>query len=239
MLELVDVTKEYATRAGRLRVLDNVSVRLEKGQRLAVLGKPGSGKSALIRILSGVEPPTAGRLVRDMSVSWPIGTSSSLLQPNLSGLENIRFISRIYGQPLQETAAFVEDFAEVSRLRDLVSTYPRKIKAQISFALSLAIEFDCYLIDEKVEMGEKHFRDKCEQAIEDRWAGKAIFMVSSNAELVRPYCSEVMFLEAGKLSDRLPIARGSGWRRRLRQIEGVSKATGRARRRRLAGREET
>ena len=91
MIRLDDVCKDYGVRGGHRRVLDSVNFTLERGRNLGILGRNGAGKSTLIRLLSGAEQPTSGRIHREMSVSWPLAFTGAF-QARLTGLDNLKFV---------------------------------------------------------------------------------------------------------------------------------------------------
>ena len=72
MIRLDNVNKIYRTRSGPMHILKNVNLAVESGERIGILGRNGAGKSTMIRLISGAELPTSGRIERDMSVSWPL-----------------------------------------------------------------------------------------------------------------------------------------------------------------------
>src|SRR3954470_16503973 len=156
MIRVSEVCKDYhsETRHKLHRVLSNVSFVVEPGEKLAVLGRNGAGKSTLIRLLSGVELPTEGNIEREMSVSWPVGLIGGV-GPSMTGNDNIRFIARIYNKPFKEVRDYVEDFAQLGKfLSEPVRTYSAGMRARLNFALSFAVDFDCYLIDEVIAVGD-------------------------------------------------------------------------------------
>src|ERR1700737_921905 len=157
MISAVDITKDYWSEGRVHRVLSNVSVTVGRGEKLALLGRNGSGKSTLIRVLGRVELPTSGIVEQTMSVSWPIGWAGGV-HPILTGNDNMRFIARIYNKPFDELKAYVDDFAELGKfLSEPLRTYSAGMGAGFVFALSLAIDFDCYLIDEVIAAGDRGF----------------------------------------------------------------------------------
>ena len=100
-----------------------------------------------------------------MSLSWPLGFAGGF-QGSLTGYDNARFISRIYDRDYKDIKAFVEDFTEMGRqLAMPVKTYSSGMRARLAFALSLAIEFDCYLIDEIILVGDQNFQRKCQDEL--------------------------------------------------------------------------
>ncbi|MES2491941.1 MAG: ABC transporter ATP-binding protein [Pseudomonadota bacterium] len=189
MIVFEGVSKNYRTRNGRRTVLEDVSFSLDTGQALGVCGHNGAGKSTLLRLIAGVEQPTAGRIARDMTVSWPIGLASTF-QSSLSGADNVRFIARIYGRPIDETLSFVEDFAELgSYIRMPIRTYSSGMMARLAFAASLAVDFDCYLVDEITAVGDARFRARCHAALLDRRDRGTLVMVSHDPWTLREYCN--------------------------------------------------
>ena len=161
MIHVRNLHKSYATRFGSKMVLDGVSFDLSLGERLGILGRNGAGKSTMIRLVSGAEKPTSGTIERSMSVSWPLAFGGAF-QPQLTGIDNIRFITSIYDQDFARNLAFVEDFAELGPyLREPVRTYSSGMRARLAFAISMIIEFDCFLIDEIGAVGDARFHDRC------------------------------------------------------------------------------
>ena len=198
MIALRDVVKEYRTHEGPRRILNGINCSVMKGERLAILGRNGAGKSTLIRLLGGVEEPTSGSIDVMMSISWPIGFSGGF-HAHLTGTDNVRFVSRIYGVPFEETLAFVEDFAELgAQMRMPVATYSSGMRARLAFGLSLAIEFDCYLIDEVIMVGDQRFHRKCHVELFERRGDRALVIASHSADLLRQYCTHALILTEGR-----------------------------------------
>jgi len=193
------VVKKYETRAGYHTVLNRVDFTVQPGEKLGILGKNGSGKSTLIRIISGQEYPDSGRIERRMKVSWPLAFSGGF-QGSLTGLDNLRFISRIYNVDHESIRGFVEGFAELGKFfREPVKTYSSGMQARLAFALSLAIEFDCYLIDEIIAVGDARFHEKCMHELFEKRKDRSFLIVSHDAGFIRAHCSHAAVLESGKL----------------------------------------
>src|SRR6266404_3033674 len=161
MIAIEDVSKAYYTRQGPHVVLDKVNLKIENGQKVGILGRNGAGKSTLIRLISGAEYPTSGRIRRLMAVSWPLAFGGAF-HNNLTGFDNLRFICRVYGVEYTSVVPFIEEFTELGLyLREPVVHYSEGMRARLAFALSLAIEFDCFLIDEIISVGDVRFHEKC------------------------------------------------------------------------------
>jgi capsular polysaccharide transport system ATP-binding protein len=123
MIRLINVCKDYETKAGPRRVLDSITLDINPGERVGILGRNGAGKSTLIRLISGAEQPTSGVIERNMSVSWPLAFSGGF-QGSLTGADNVRFICRIYGVEFEPRLEFVEDFSQLGiYLNEPVANY--------------------------------------------------------------------------------------------------------------------
>jgi capsular polysaccharide transport system ATP-binding protein len=197
MIVCEGLTKSYPMGSGRKHVLKGVNLQIAPGEHLGFLGRNGAGKTTLIKLLGGVEMPTSGKVRRHMSVSWPLGFGGGF-QGSLTGYDNARFIARIYGRNYSELREFVEDFSELgAQLKMPVKTYSSGMRARLAFALSLAIEFDCYLIDEVIMVGDQNFHKKCHYELFEKRADRALVFASHSAELVREFCNRALVLDQG------------------------------------------
>ena len=197
MISAIDVTKDYRTEGKFHRVLSNVSFTVAKGEKLALLGRNGSGKSTLIRLVAGVELPTRGAIEQTMSVSWPIGLSGGF-HGSLTGNDNMRFIARIYNKPFADVKDYVEDFAELGKfLSEPVKIYSIGMRARFAFALSLAIDFDCYLIDEIIAAGDQRFQRRSHEELFEKRADRSMILASHMGEILKSYCSCALVMHHG------------------------------------------
>ena len=208
MLRCVDIVKEYPVHRNVRRVLDRVSFEIDRGSKLGVLGRNGAGKSTLIKIIGGVELATSGHVERTMSVSWPLAFTGAF-QGSLSGLDNLRFICRIYNLDYHSTRVFVDDFAELGRqLREPVKTYSSGMRARLAFALSIIIEFDCYLIDEVIMVGDARFLRRCQEELFSKRADRALIVVSHDMAFIREYCDRAALIHDSRLRMYGSVAEG-------------------------------
>ena len=197
-LRVNNLVKEYHTAIGVRRVLDGISFGLGDGEKIAVLGRNGSGKSTLIKLIGGVEFPTAGTIHRGMSLSWPLAFGGGL-SGYMTGAAAVRFISRLYNRDEKDILAFVDDFAELGRqLYIPTDAYSSGMKARLMFALSLAIDFECLLIDEVMAVGDQRFHRKCHDALFVQRAHRAMILVSHDVTVVRQYCQSALVLKGGR-----------------------------------------
>jgi capsular polysaccharide transport system ATP-binding protein len=199
MIRLSGVSKAYGTSSGQVRVLQDIDFQVGRGESVGVLGRNGAGKSTLIRIISGAEKPDTGSIDREMSVSWPLAFSGAF-QSSLTGIDNLRFICRVYGVDTERHIPFVEEFSELGvYLREPVRTYSSGMQARLAFALSMVIEFDCFLIDEIVAVGDSRFKAKCHEELFVKRADRARIIVSHDPGYIRDHCQRAAVLQAGKL----------------------------------------
>jgi capsular polysaccharide transport system ATP-binding protein len=201
MIVLDNVIKEYPTRNGRHRVLHGVSLTVKPGEKVGILGRNGCGKSTLIRLISGAEPPTSGSVRRNMSVSWPLAFADGF-QGALTGLDNLRFICRVYGTSSADKIAYVEEFTELGKfLREPVKHYSAGMRARLAFALSMVIEFDCFLIDEVISVGDSRFHDKCRHELFEKRKDRAMIIVSHEIHNIRDNCDRACVIRDGMLTE--------------------------------------
>lgn len=200
MIEIHNVSKTYPTRSGIHTVLDGVNLTIRRGEKIGILGCNGAGKSTLIRILSGAERPTSGFVQRGMTLSWPLAFGGAF-QGSLSGLDNLKFICRVYGVSHIDKIQYVEDFSELGKyMREPVKTYSSGMRTRLAFAISMAVEFDCFLIDEIISVGDARFHAKCQYELFEKRKDSAFILVSHEAYNIREHCQRAGVLINGKLN---------------------------------------
>lgn len=201
MIRLNDVKKVYPTRFGDRIVLNGINFDLAKGEKLGIIGRNGAGKSTMMRLISGAERPTSGTVERHMSVSWPLAFGGAF-QAFLTGRDNVRFISRVYSQDFERNLAFVEEFSELGQyLGEPVRTYSSGMRARLAFALSMIIEFDCFLIDEIAAVGDARFHDRCNFELFEKRSDRAMVIISHDPGYIRDFCSRWAILDNGEFSE--------------------------------------
>ena len=199
-IELVNVVKSYPTRVGMRRILDGVSLTLKQGESLGVMGRNGAGKSTLTRVISGLEHVDSGKVHVGMSVSWPLGYSGAF-QGSLTGADNTRFVARVYGKDVDEMLDYVQGFADLGvYFRMPVKTYSSGMYARLALGVSLAVDFDCYLIDEMTGAGDHRFAERSRKALEKRRAEGARLMISHDPHTLESYCQRGALVHGGRIS---------------------------------------
>lgn len=199
MIKLQNISKQFETSRGLRTVLDKINLTINPGEKVGILGLNGSGKSTLIRVMAGVMVPDSGVIVKQMSISWPLAFNSGI-QGSLTGYDNINFISRIYGVSIGEVLPYVKDFSELgSYLYEPTRSYSAGMKARLNFAISMAIDFDCMLIDEVLAVGDVRFKERCHEELLIKRKERAIVLVSHESEMIRKICDTAYVLKDGHL----------------------------------------
>lgn len=199
MIEVIDLVKQYPSNAGLRTILDGINMVVHPGDRVGILGRNGAGKSTLIRMIAGAEPVTSGTIRRSMSVSWPLAFTGGF-HGRLTGLDNLRFICRIYNADFDAHLPFVEEFTDLgSYLNEPVMTYSSGMRARLAFAVSMTINFDCYLVDEVMAVGDERFRERCQYELFEKRKDKTMIMVSHSRGYLQANCNRFLLLREGKI----------------------------------------
>ena len=199
MIEFRNVSKTYKMNKGKNIVLDNVSFKFSKKQNIGVLGVNGAGKSTLLRLIAGSEYADSGSIIRKGKYSWPLGFAGSF-HPTLTGIENLRFACRIYDSDIKYVTEYVKDFSELGKYIDEpIKTYSSGMRSRLAFALSMAIDFEVYLVDEIMGVGDTGFQKKCKDAFEAKRENSSIIMVSHSMNTIRDSSDVAILLTGEKL----------------------------------------
>ncbi|EFN6754678.1 ABC transporter ATP-binding protein, partial [Escherichia coli] len=194
--KIENLTKSYRTPHGRHYVFKDLNVEFPEGKSVALLGRNGAGKSTLLRIIGGIDKPDYGAVITNRSISWPVGLSGGF-QGSLTGRENVKFVARLYAKQgdLKNKVAFVEEFSELGMYFDMpIKSYSSGMKSRLGFGLSMAFEFDYYLVDEITSVGDARFREKCAEIFKSRHSESNFLMVSHNLNSIREFCDVAIFL---------------------------------------------
>jgi capsular polysaccharide transport system ATP-binding protein len=194
----VNVVKDFATEHGVRRVLDGIDFRVGPGERLALLGRNGAGKSTLIKVLAGLLRPTSGYVHRGLYMSWPLALGGGF-EGEMTGYDNMRFISRIYNTPFRDMLDYVMDFSELGKsIYEPMRFYSDGMRARLALGISLAIDFECLLIDEVIMVGDRRFQEKCQREIFDHRRHCSMIMAVHALDVVETYCNQVLVLKDGR-----------------------------------------
>ncbi|WP_042955931.1 ABC transporter ATP-binding protein [Pseudomonas sp. G5(2012)] len=200
MFELRNVTKSYLTPKGRRHIFRDLSFKIPAGKNIGLIGRNGAGKSTLMRLLGGADVPDSGTVATDKSISWPVGLAGGF-QGSMTGRENIKFVCRVYGavgEAMRKKVAYVEDFAEIGNwIDEPVKTYSSGMRSRVAFGLSMAFDFDYYLIDEVMSVGDAHFKRKCSDVFEEKLQKSKVVLVSHSMGDIKKLCDVVLLVRNG------------------------------------------
>ena len=199
MIEFRDISKGFWVKGGYYPVIRNLNLTLPTGRSLALLGRNGAGKSTLLNMVSGTMRPDTGEIISDGSISFTVGYSGSF-HGEMTGVQNTRFVARVYGVDTDELVSFVEDFAEIGdHFHMPVRTYSSGMKSRLAFGVSMGIKFDTYLIDEATATGDKRFRVKSKTVFRERMKDASAIMVSHLMGDIRAFCDAGLVLHEGQI----------------------------------------
>lgn len=192
MIELKNITKSYwQIGFSRYYVLRNLSLQLPSRTHVGLIGRNGAGKSTLLRLIGGIELPDSGSVVADGAISPPLGLASGFAG-KVSGRDNAKFVCRINGDDIEterERVAFIQSFSELGEFFERpVSNYSSGMKARLAFSISMAFDFDYYLIDELTAVGDQAFRLKAKATFLEKKGRASIIMASHNLEGLKRDC---------------------------------------------------
>ena len=201
MIEVKNLTKSYVHKGKRVKVFEDISFRVDRGESVALLGRNGAGKSTLLRILGGIDLPDSGTIQADVSISWPVGLVGGF-QGSLSGRENVIFVSKIYAandpDVIQEKVRRVEEFAELGVYYDRpFKTYSSGMRSRVTFGLSMAFDFDMYLMDEVSSAGDERFRKRSRERLEELNQKADFMLVDHNLWGLKFHCNRALLLHNG------------------------------------------
>ena len=211
MFELRNVTKSYLTPNGRRYVFRNLSLAIPPGKNIGLIGRNGAGKTTLMRLLGGADVPDSGTIATDRSISWPVGLTGGF-QGSMSGRDNIKFVCRIYGatgDAMREKIRYVQEFAEIGDwIDEPIKTYSSGMRSRVAFGLSMAFDFDYYLIDEVMSVGDAQFKRKCADVFKEKMQKSNVVLVSHSMPEIEKLCDIVLLVRDGGIQVYEDVAEG-------------------------------
>ncbi len=186
------------------KAINDVSFTVEKGESVALFGRNGAGKSTILKMITGVTYPTTGEIIVEGRVSALLELTAGF-DPDFTGRENIFFRGQLLGISNEEIRELEEDIIEFADLGDYmdqpVRTYSSGMKARLGFAINANIKPEILIVDEALSVGDKEFRRKCRQKINDIVDdGDVTFLfVTHSTNVAKDFCKRGIVMKAGKL----------------------------------------
>jgi capsular polysaccharide transport system ATP-binding protein len=211
VFELKNVTKSYLTPKGRRYVFRNLSLSIPPEKNIGLIGRNGAGKSTLMRLLGGADIPDSGAIITDQSISWPVGLSGGF-QGSMTGRDNIKFVCRVYGaegEAMREKVRYVQAFAEIGDwIDEPIKTYSSGMRSRLAFGLSMAFNFDYYLIDEVMSVGDAQFKRKCSEVFREKLQHSKVVLVSHSMPEIKKLCDIILLVRDGGIQIYEDVAEG-------------------------------
>ena len=192
-----------------VRAINNVDLRLEKGDRIGLIGRNGAGKSTLLRMMAGIYSPTYGSVVSAGKVV-PLLDISLGMDENSTGMQNIRLRGLLLGMSDAEIREKQQSIAEFSELGDYLDlplrTYSSGMRVRLAFAVSTAVDAEILLLDEVMGVGDASFMHKAEERLADLHSRAEIVVLAmhSNPE-IRKVCNKALWMERGHVRAFGPV----------------------------------
>lgn len=185
------------------KALDNLSLTVKKGEVIGIIGRNGAGKSTLMRLIAGITFPTSGEIIVKGSIGGLINLSAGF-NGNYTGRENIYYKSELLGLKKAKVDEIMNDiieFADIGEYFDLpLKTYSSGMRARLGFSLAINLNPDILIIDEVFAVGDRDFKRKSAEKTRELFLqGKTIVFSSHSDELIRQFCSRVVFIKNGKV----------------------------------------
>jgi len=189
-----------------VRALNAVTLDVHYGTVLGIIGSNGAGKSSLMRVISGIIPPSQGRVEVFGSVSTLLALGVGF-NPAMSGRENVYLGGLAAGMSRSEIDEKFEAIADFSELGDAIDapmrTYSSGMFARLAFSVAAIVEPDILIIDEALSTGDAKFKEKSLNRVKElRTADRALILVSHALATIEDVCNEVIWLNKGQLMAR-------------------------------------
>ena len=186
----------------RYWALEDVSLRLERGQRLGVIGRNGAGKSTLLRLIAGILEPDRGTVRREPVTCQLLALALGFVG-HLSGRDNAILSGLLLGLSRRHIEARIDAIREFSELGDFfeqpIASYSSGMVMRLGFSVAIQVEPDVLLIDEVLAVGDAHFQEKSSRALHERMReGSTVVLVSHEESRLADFCDRLVWIEHGR-----------------------------------------
>jgi len=187
----------------QLRVLDDVSLQLRRGESLGLMGRNGSGKSTLLKILSGIYAPDVGQVTARAAIT-PILELGVGWNPDLNAIDNIELLGTVMGLSLRELRAARDEilaFAELEQFAQLeLRHYSSGMASRLAYAVAFRAVREVLILDEIFAVGDAGFKERCQARYRElHRAGHSMLLVSHNPGIITTFCQRALLLDGGRI----------------------------------------
>ena len=202
MISISNLTKSYVIGDRRHYVFKDISFDFPAGKNIGILGPNGAGKSTLLRILGGIDHADSGEINRNASLSWPLGLRGGFVG-HMTGRENCRMICNAYGvkqKQMRDKLDFIKELSQIGEyFEQPVAYYSSGMGSRLGFALSMAFDFDYFLIDEITAVGDAHFKKLAKEALEQKRKDSKVILVSHSMGDLKRFCDIAVLIKNGEV----------------------------------------
>jgi ABC-2 type transport system ATP-binding protein len=189
--------------------LHDVDLTVGRGEAVALLGRNGSGKSTVLRLIAGIYQTSSGTVRTEGRITAVIELGAGF-HPELTGAENIALYAAVLGLTHRELAEHYEEIVEFAAIPDLPDTplkyYSSGMEARLAFSVAVCLQPDILLLDEVLAVGDQAFRERCLQRLRQYHArGGTLVLVSHELEQLRELCTRAVWLDQGRILMDGPI----------------------------------
>lgn len=200
MIALRNVSKSFGFGGKSSLVLDQVSLDILPKVSTGILADKKAGKSTLMRIIAGISRPDSGQIIRDMSVSWPIGLPTPV-PAHYTVIDYANLIAAFYGADGEALFEAMSEIGELAAHRHTSSdAFDGDIKGRIAFSVTMALDFDCYAMDNAMTFGGRPFKKRCETIVQSLRGRKAFVIATDNPDTIKKHCDVAYVLRDGQLT---------------------------------------
>ena len=184
-------------------VLDNISLTIARGEKIGIIGANGSGKSTMLKLISGILQPTSGT-VRVKGKIAPLIELGAGFDPELAVMDNIILYGVMLGYSQSEMRSRAKKILEFAELEDYalvpVKGLSSGMTARLGFAIATDVKPDILILDEVLSVGDVSFKNKCSQRMEEFWQDHVtVLLVSHSMEMIRENCHRAIWMEKGQI----------------------------------------
>ena len=181
-------------------ILRNLNVTFPDKVNAGILAPRGQGKTTFINLACGNDWPSEGRIFRRGKVSFPWNSRANISN-KLSGRQNLRFLTDVYGRDFNDVYDFVRDFSELGRYLDMpLKNYNTEMRSRLSVSAMFGLGFDYILVDDLMEGGDNSFRKRCVGYLHENKDSLTLLIATGNTQIVQKYCEVAGVLNEGVLT---------------------------------------
>ena len=208
---LLHLPQYLKTKANRkwINALDDVSLKINRGERIGLIGHNGSGKTTLLSVIGGVYRRYSGTVNVKGRVSMLLALGAGFC-PELSGRDNIILNGVFQGKTRREMFALMDDIIDFAGIGEFIDSpvyqYSSGMRARLGFSIATAIDPEILLVDEVMSVGDADFKLRCQERMNKLFSnGTTLVLVSHQMADIKKYCDRIVEIKSGKIIRDCPV----------------------------------